>query len=71
MSVYRDGKRWRYRTKFSVKIGDQIRTFRVSGTTPENENNRNKAGDMEREHIMRVQSEATAAMGGDHQPRTG
>jgi integrase len=62
MSVYRDGKRWRYRTKFSVKIGDQIRTFRVSGTTPENENNKQKATDLERAHILRVQSEAEAAM---------
>jgi integrase len=69
MSVYRDGKRWRYRTKFSVKIGDQIRTFRVSGTTPRNENNKQKAIDMERAHVLRVQSEAEATgEGTTHEP---
>lgn len=69
MAVYRDGKRWRYRTKFHVKIGDQIRTFRVSGTTPRNENNKQKAMDMERAHVLRVQSEAEATgEGTTHEP---
>lgn len=51
MPVYRDNKRWRYRTVVETPSGMKIR---ISGSTPRNENNRQKALEMEHAHIERV-----------------
>jgi hypothetical protein len=51
MPVYRDKKRWRYRTVVETPSGMKIR---ISGSTPRNENNRQKALEMEHAHIERV-----------------
>jgi integrase len=51
MPVYRDKKRWRYRTVVETPSGMKIR---ISGSTPRNENNRQKTLEMEHAHIERV-----------------